>query len=241
MYILVTANFSNFSGRQTMDQLQIVSLIASVASLVLALLAIGLSITFFWMTHRISERTRADSNRITEGVNKLEVLVGRFYSDTWSEMRDTYSDMRKHIWSTDVKQTTGIDQEIKAKADERIAQLKDSFGNKVNHIFERQDITDVKIASLKKELIKLMTKLLSESRRVEEQAFDEALRKHIFDYLGTKKGCKGTADDIVESLKGKFGALTILGEIRRMKKDDVVFWNTQHLGPDTTITLKLPI
>ena len=76
----------------------VISLISSIASLVLAVVAIWLSIVFYKLSAAASESTTDAAKGIASSVERLEKLFDKLYSDTFSMMRETVTDMRKHIW-----------------------------------------------------------------------------------------------------------------------------------------------
>jgi len=80
-----------------MTGIEIISLVASVASLILATVAIWLSITFYKMSSQASRATEDAAKGISASVERLENIFEKLYSDTFSVMRETVTDMRKHI------------------------------------------------------------------------------------------------------------------------------------------------
>lgn len=72
-----------------MSSVETTSLLASLASLVLAVVAIWLSIVFFKLSSRASEATTEAAKGIASSVERLEKLFDKLYSDTCSMMRDT--------------------------------------------------------------------------------------------------------------------------------------------------------
>jgi hypothetical protein len=80
-----------------MTGIEITSLIASVASLILAIVAIWLSITFYKMSSTAARATEDAAKGISASVERLEKIFDKLYSDTFSVMRETVTDMRKHI------------------------------------------------------------------------------------------------------------------------------------------------
>jgi uncharacterized membrane-anchored protein YhcB (DUF1043 family) len=78
--------------------MEVTSIIASVVSVILGIFAIWLSITFYKMSDRISNEIKIASKDISSTVSRLEKLFESLYSDTFSIMKETYSDMRKHVW-----------------------------------------------------------------------------------------------------------------------------------------------
>lgn len=107
-------------GKSTFD---IISFIASIASLILAVGAIWLSVVFFRMSDAASKATTEAAKDIAASVERLEKLFDKLYSDTFSMMRDTVTDMRKHIWNN--PQTTNPDKSeisyaIKSEIESRV-------------------------------------------------------------------------------------------------------------------------
>jgi hypothetical protein len=94
----MTESTGSASGASLLDT---ISLVASIASLVLAVLAIWLSIVFYKMSIAAASTTTEAAKGISASVERLEKLFDKLYADTFSIMRDTVSDMRKHIWPTD--------------------------------------------------------------------------------------------------------------------------------------------
>jgi len=70
---------------------EIISLIASITSVILAVGAIWLSITFYRMSSAASKATEEAAKGISASVERLEKLFDKLYSDTFSMMRDTVS------------------------------------------------------------------------------------------------------------------------------------------------------
>lgn len=92
-------------GKSVFD---IISFIASIASLILAIGAIWLSVVFFRMSDSASKATTEAAKDIAASVERLEKLFDKLYSDTFSMMRDTVADMRKHIWNN--PQSSSVDK-----------------------------------------------------------------------------------------------------------------------------------
>lgn len=92
-------------GKSAFD---IISFIASIASLILSIGAIWLSVVFFRMADTASKATTEAAKDIAASVERLEKLFDKLYSDTFSMMRDTVADMRKHIWNN--PQSSNIDK-----------------------------------------------------------------------------------------------------------------------------------
>lgn len=116
---------------------EVISFIASIASLILAVGAIWLSIVFFRMSNDAAKDTTAAAKEIQSSVERLENLFDKLYTDTFSMMRETVTDMRHHIWK---KPLTGSvdDNEQKAKLDE----LKNNIKNELIAIMDEKITKD---------------------------------------------------------------------------------------------------
>ena len=96
-----------------MTAIELISLIASIASLILAIGAIWLSIVFFRMSNEASKATTEAAKGIDASVQRLEKLFDKLYSDTFSMMKDTVTDMRKHIWNKPELENKEVSEELR--------------------------------------------------------------------------------------------------------------------------------
>lgn len=103
-----------------MSGIELISLVASIASLILAVGAIWLSIVFFRMSTQASQATTEAAKGIDASVQRLEKLFDKLYSDTFSMMKDTVTDMRKHIWSKPSSDRSEISESVKKEIDRQI-------------------------------------------------------------------------------------------------------------------------
>ncbi len=170
---------------QALTIFDIISFVSSIASLVLAIVAIWFSFKFFEKSNEASEKTNEASKGISSSVERLEKLFDKLYSDTFSVMKDTVSDMRKHLWSDsqDDNSVSKIEEEAEKKAESRISEIKKEISKELSVILKRQhidrQITQEKIDGIKDELSNLFEKAISESRDAELKAREETLRVYI--------------------------------------------------------------
>ena len=112
---------------------EIISFIASIASLILAILAIWLSFKFFEKSNEASDKTIEASKGIGSSVERLEKLFDKLYSDTFSMMKDTVSDMRKHMWSDEKSvPSINLEEEIEKKAEIKVNKLKGELSQDIS-------------------------------------------------------------------------------------------------------------
>jgi hypothetical protein len=210
------------------DTLNLISLLASIASLILAIVAIWLSFKFFDKSNEASDKTIEASKGISASVERLEKLFDKLYSDTFTIMKDTVSDMRKHIWTdkdnnkTEVK----IEEEIEKKAQTKVSVLKEELSQDISKILSRQHLnTDAKITALKDELQGLIEKAVNQTRTLETKVREETVRDYIMRRLRVTRRIKKkiTAGDIVDrAMEEGFGAGRVITELEKMKADGLI-------------------
>jgi uncharacterized membrane protein len=227
-----------------MSGVELVGLIASIASLILAVGAIWLSIVFFKMSNEASKATTEAAKGIDASVKRLENLFDKLYSDTFSMMKDTVSDMRKHIWngegSDNVNENkSDILEEADRKAEEKVQEIKSALDKQLNEILERQQIADGKVSGIGKELEMLLDNAIQTSRMIESEAREETVRNHILMALRSfyRRKKVVTASELVESLSDNIPPHRIINELGSMKDESLIHYESERLGPDTKIRL----
>jgi hypothetical protein len=220
--------------------LEAISLIASIASLVLAVIAIFLSIIFFQMSSELARTASEASKGISASVERLEKLFDKLYADTFSMMRDTVSDMRRHIWPEETKSIDRFSEESERRADEKVKELKETVDSELSAVLRRQALTDEKIGVVNKEMRELLATAIARSRHAEIEAREETLREHILQEI-EKKNREQTdtlAINLVESLNSSPSRVIV--ELQRLAEDGIIELDggPEHIAPDTKITLR---
>lgn len=152
--------------------METVSLVASIVSVIIGVFAIWLSVTFYRLSNKISEDTKEAAKGISSSVTRLESLFDRLYSDTFSMMKDTVSDMRKHIWPEKESSTEALNQ-IEEKADQKIEELRNQIGSELTSVMRQVGRTDSKISGVEERLTELVDRAIQQTRRVESEAQEE--------------------------------------------------------------------
>lgn len=225
--------------------IEIVAFIASIASLILAVGAIWLSIVFFRMSNEASQATTEAAKGIDASVKRLENLFDKLYSDTFSMMKDTVSDMRKHIWNGDSDDSdesrtkNDILEEADKKAEEKIAEIKSSVDKQLSEILSRQKASDGKVKDIGSEIEKLLENVIETSRFVETEAREETVRNHILMELRKARRRKGyiSASELVDRLSENIPPHRIVREIASMREDGLLFFDGEGVEPDSRIRL----
>lgn len=112
----------------------IVGFIATIASLILAIGAIWLSIVFYKMSDKASKETTSAAKDIQASVERLENIFDKLYSDTFSMMRDTVTDMRQHIW----RKPEQSNQASAIEDEDKIKELKNSISQEIISIVDEK-------------------------------------------------------------------------------------------------------
>jgi len=220
-----------------MTTLDIILFSASIASLILAILAIWLSIVFFRMSSELSTISTRAAEGISTSVQKLEVLFDRLYADTFSMMRDTVSDMRKHIWPDDSLVTDKVSQEAEKISDEKINAVKKKMDLEVIKILERQQITNKELTSLKAELQNLLHNAIKESRGIDVEEHDVITMDNILTTMHkySRHGIK--AVDLVNTLRPILRSTAAIFEIEQMKDKKLITYPEPRLEPESIVKL----
>jgi len=156
-------------------------------------------------------------------------------------MKDTVSDMRKHIWPEGTKSDETIDEETEKKADEKVVTLKNEIDGEVARLLEKQSMTDAKVDSIKHELRELVDRAITESRKVEIEAREETAREQILHYLRMRQRLRRPplkAKELVGRMSDKIPGHVIVRELEKLKSEDIVFWEGEGLDPDSIIELR---
>lgn len=229
----------------TLTGIELVAFIASIASLILAIGAIWLSIVFFRMSNEASKATTEAAKGIDASVQRLEKLFDKLYSDTFSMMKETVSDMRKHIWNVDDESVSSeeernkILEEADKKADEKVSEIKSALDKQLNEILARQKIADGKVSGIGKELESLLENAIQTSRMVESEAREETIRNHILSEIRKfrRKGKIAIAEELVDQLGDFLPPHKVVKEVQRMKDEGILYFEGDHLAAASKIRL----
>ncbi len=223
--------------------METVSIVAGVTSVVLGFMAIGLSVAFFRMSTGFAKQADESAKGISASVDRLEKLFDKLYSDTFSMMRDTVTDMRKHMWPIASETTDAAPvAEEERRADARIDQLKSELSTEIAQVVNRVGITDAKVSQLRGELIPLIERAMTESRIVDAEAREETIRDRVLRLYRRGKSRRGrvVADDVVTPLVEEgLSAGAVIREMENMRARGLLYWHpdNESLGPSSELYL----
>ena len=189
---------AQFAQNETWNVIvQAIALLASMASLALAIVAIWLSFKFYTMSIRNSEKIEEANRAIGASVDRLEKVFQMQYSDTFSMVRDTYADFRKHLMP-ETAAVTQAEQLAENNADKKVEQLRSEIRAELAKIVDRVGETDARLGSVKTQLEGVVEKAIDRSRRVDQEAVKETLEASVISYIeNTPFGKKRTVGDVV--------------------------------------------
>lgn len=218
------------------------ALIASIASLILAIVAITLSIVFYRFSSDLQQKTIHASDEISSSVNKLEELFGSLYSDTFSIMKDTVSDMRRHVWPEGDTNITEKKIETEKMIQENLDKITNDFSTKTKEILKEQRIQDNKIKELQKELDYNLKEAIKKSRKVESTMEEKSLQNSIIESIKMhtllrKKENINMKLLMDHLLQYGFPPRQIIDETVKLLKDEFISIDTPSIKPYSNISL----
>ncbi|KMY67278.1 hypothetical protein AAU61_10490 [Desulfocarbo indianensis] len=199
----------------------IVSFIATIASLLLAVVAIWLSLYFYKQSNELAEKTKEAARDIQSGVVRLEKLFDKLYEGTFSMMKDTVSDMRRHMWPEDVADDAEAQEELEKKAEEKIEAFRQEMAKEVASLADRQKKADGKLDATKEELQQLVEKAINGSLEVEREVREENIRDAILQAVMEQTSMRGYVDvaNLFNTLENRFPFNSLIDAIDTMAKE----------------------
>src|ERR1051326_2930926 len=226
-----------------MTSQEVLSMIASIASLVLAILAIWLSIVFYKMATASSERTTDAARGIAANVDRLEKLFDRLYADTFGIMKDTVSDMRRHICPGQ-HQAAEVRVEAERLADQRISEIRRELVDEVKTLVERQAGSDKRLLNnLTQDFSAVVERAIQQSRNVDVQARKQTLRDKVLTRLREvleRKTSVTAGDFVVDPVISPLGGLAVIEELERMKAEGLIDYPEQFILRTSVLKISSP-
>jgi uncharacterized protein with von Willebrand factor type A (vWA) domain len=175
------------------------------------------------MSSALSGTTMEAAKGIAASVERLEKLFDKLYADTFSMMKDTVSDMRKHIWPDNKASGDELNQTIEKKADEKVGKLKQEIDKDLNRLLQGQKTTEANIGSVQKEMRDLIDKAIKASRSAEIEAREETMRDQLLQVLRDLKRKKPDvrAIELVEAMGG-CSPVRLREELKKLQEEGLV-------------------
>jgi hypothetical protein len=187
-----------------------INLFAASVTLVLGVTAIVLSIVFYRMSNVQAERAAESASQIRSSVDRLEKLFGSLYSDTFSMMRETVTDMRQHVWRSPVEENSLKDNDAVQK---EVSKLKGELLASIGEVSHSLGVTDANVQELRRRLGPEVDEALKSARTIN---VSHETTVDILRFCITRLRATGSFPQISHILQ-KFGSLTT--ERRRATAD----------------------
>lgn len=219
---------------------ELLSIAASLVSIALGGFAIWLSLYLYKRSSEFSTKIKGSADRIGASIDRLETLFDKLYSDTFSMMKDTVSDMRKHAWREEPSNGEQIALEAERRADEKVKGIEEQFSRDLSDVLKRQAIAETRVTELAGKIGPVVRRVIAESRKAEVEAREETVRDHIRRAYNEAiaAGEKPTAELIVSRVEGVFPVAQVIGEIFNMGKEGLVSWPSAPGSLNPTSILK---
>lgn len=220
-----------------LDLLDFTSLAASIMSLVLAVLAIWLSIVFYKLSIKASDSTNKASEEIHSSVGRLEQLFDKLYNDTFSVMRDTVTDIRKHMWPDQISQAASTEKEVQDKTEKRLTELKQQMTAELSSLLAKQKDIGGKAENLTRDLLPILNRAINESTKVTVETREDTIREAVLTVvkdLAENRAYTVSADDLIGRIDKKY-ALSLndtLSTLKALREVSVIHWE----GPDYVLS-----
>lgn len=203
------------------------SIASAAVSVILGAYAIWLSVVFYRMSTESSNKIQESAKDLSASVAKLEKLFDHLYSDTFSMMRDTYSDMRKHVWPEVIDQAPEIANQIEARADDKIDAIREEIKAQIEIIAEQVGGAEAKTDLLREELSPLFEQVIERSRSAEAEAQEENVRDALLNLI-REAGPQGiaAAELLSKALNKIPGVGPLFGtELRKLRDQGIISYD----------------
>ncbi|EKL5296837.1 hypothetical protein QPI28_004462 [Vibrio parahaemolyticus] len=203
--------------------LEIFSIVSSLVSLIIGGFAIWLSVQFYKMSVKSSEKLERSSSDISSATQRLETLFDKLYSDTFSMVKDTMNDMRQHVWNSD---------SVKDKEDDRLKTLKEEltkeFNSELATKLKGSNINDIEL-----KVEELVARAIKKSVAFGNTQESERIIAAIRTLASTKRRItlNGLCDLLNEAEE------SLVGHLFDLKHNGVIDWKGDGLGETTPIVL----
>jgi len=139
-------------------------------------------------------------------------------------MKDTVSDMRRHIWPEDTSASTDSSEEIDRKTEEKIEAFRGEMTNELSTLFSRQRTADGKLEAIKGEMKNLIEKAISGSIEVDREVREETVKNAILIAIKRLSRIKKNvvAIDILKRLEERFPINIVVRALESMTEEDIL-------------------
>lgn len=203
-----------------MDAFTTISFVAAIVSVTIGVVAIWQAFALYKLSSASADQAKDTFRRIESSADRLEKIFDRLYSDTFSMMKETVTDMRRQLWP----EPGEADAEATAekRADERIEEIKTEVTRQLADVLEQRTTSPDRLQDLKAEVSEIVSRAIGESRKAEAEARELTVRDSVLGKIRElqKGGMFVKISDIAATLP--WAREVLLREIERLQDEKIL-------------------
>jgi hypothetical protein len=211
-----------------MSASDIINLLSAATSIVLAVVALWLSVVFYRMSSNEAQRSQRSAEEISSNVQRLEALFNSMYSDTFSMMRETVTDMRAHVWKAQDEDKNG------PSVNEQERVLIDSLIENIAEVSNRLGVTEGRLQELRTEVQPAVKSAIERSQNI--TVTTRGSRSDLMDRIRYTLDRNGpmTVDELFSRplIRGHYDFDDVAKAIYNFRKNGIL----ESTGPENSVT-----
>lgn len=214
-----------------MDWVAVLNVVASAFSLVLAIVAMILSIVFYRFSDSAQRAVENSTREMSETVDKLELLYSRLYTDLLSMTNETVRDMRRSVFGPADPPPLGslevaADRVAEAKS-EVLGTIRESGGEMLED--SNMDVI----------LQNAVERALEKGRILEREVRSGDVRSRIVKSIRDLTVSNGAAlaDEVMFNCSDLHSGEEVREALVSLRSENLISWNTTTLMPGSILTV----
>lgn len=218
---------------------EIVGIVAGLVSIILALVAIWLSMRFYTLSDGSSRRIGDATNNLLNSVDSLKTFVDKMYSDLFAMTRETVTDMRQSIWPRTDATDDGATEALRAATERQIQGVKAEVASEIETLARRVGLAADRVEELRADLAPVFSRALDKTRQLDDEESQLAAQNFVLAQLqdARAKGKRAIAEEVVVVGRERFPAARIVDAIEQLHAAGKILWSSKQLGPATELVL----
>jgi hypothetical protein len=187
------------------------------------------------------------SKNLQTSIGRLETMFNRLYTGSILAAKESTPETPKPPLPQTGAQEELVREEIEKRVvEKKVEDLKRALERGRSTISEKPapTIQEARIDLVKREMPGVMDRAMTEPGRAEAEVFKGSVRERIEKQIiyYQHRGYKGIISEFLyDDIKSDTPQLTpsdVEAELKRMKEEDIVYWEGDELGPNTHIEFK---
>lgn len=159
------------------------SLAAAIASIILAMIAIPLSILFYRMSSEQAERIKEIVTKVEGSVGHLGFISGKIYDDAFKLISDSHGKLQENLISQKVVSSEMTEQKIQEHVDEKIREILEEKGEGLEEAAKTGGIGGEELKAFKLTVTDLLRESAESVRHAEREAEIALVKEELKTYL----------------------------------------------------------